>query len=121
MTTSALVSNAMVRAGSARVPGFENPYDIAYLRGGPAEVARLALFALIERGALEITERRELLSKVRRIRQTRQVPLGLAPVESAMHRHAAKPRRASDFATNECLEEVDRICAAYRLALLERR
>ncbi len=116
MTTSAFANNAMIRAAS----GFADPYEIAYLRGGPAEVIRLAVFALNERGALEITERRELLSKVRRLRQTRQVPMGLAPVESAVHRHAAQPRRAVDMLGRERLAEVEQICAPYRLALLER-
>ena len=33
-----------------------DPYEVAYLRGGKAEVARLAVLALIEEGSLEVRE-----------------------------------------------------------------
>src|SRR5262245_11445437 len=35
-----------------QIPSNPDPYEIAYLRGGPAEVVRLAVFMLMERGYL---------------------------------------------------------------------
>ena len=84
MTTATLVSNATVHPGSAAVPGFNEPYEIAYLRGGSAEVIRLALFALVQRGALAITEQRRSLTKVRRICQTMCQPNAQGPPSASV-------------------------------------
>ncbi len=38
------------------IPVQPDPYEIAYLRGGPNEVTRLAIFSLLQRGYLEVQE-----------------------------------------------------------------
>ena len=47
-----------VRTSRADVPVLTNPYEIAYLRGGPAEAIRVAVIGLIERGVLTADELR---------------------------------------------------------------
>lgn len=45
------------RTMRADVPVLTNPYEIAYLRGGPSEAIRVAVIGLIERGVLTADER----------------------------------------------------------------
>jgi uncharacterized protein (TIGR04222 family) len=41
------------------IPAKLDPYEVAYLRGGEREVARVALVSLIDRGLLKRTEKRD--------------------------------------------------------------
>ena len=43
--------------GPPRIPKNLDPYEIAYLRGGKNEVARVAIASLVQRGLLKITEK----------------------------------------------------------------
>ena len=54
----------MGQPGDARVP-LNDPYQIAYLRGGENEAIRVAAISLIERGLLERCEKNDLLTKGR--------------------------------------------------------
>ncbi len=60
-----------------------DPYEIAYLRGGENEVARVAIASLIQRGLLQITAGKRLLATTKQI-DRRRAPLSgeLTPVEA---------------------------------------
>ena len=47
-----------IRTSRADVPVLTNPYEIAYLRGGPSEAIRVAVIGLMERNVLEADELR---------------------------------------------------------------
>jgi uncharacterized protein (TIGR04222 family) len=47
------------------IPAKLDPYEVAYLRGGENEVARVAIASLIQRGLLEVVEQRTLLASAR--------------------------------------------------------
>jgi uncharacterized protein (TIGR04222 family) len=46
-----------------RIPAKLDPYEVAYLRGGENEVARVAIASLVERGLLQIVEKKKMLVK----------------------------------------------------------
>ena len=120
MATAAFAGNSTAHLGSAAVSGFDTAYEMAYLRGGSAEIIRLALFGLIQRGALQITERHQSLTKVRRICRAGRSADGADPLEQAVHRFVASPRRASEMLAPQLRNEVEALSSPYRRALEER-
>ncbi len=59
------------------IPAKLDPYEIAYLRGGENEVARVAILSLTQRGLLQITESRDWSSTTAAI--LREVDRGRTP------------------------------------------
>ena len=58
--------------GLPEIPAKLDPYEIAYLRGGENEVTRVAIASLIQRGLLQIIEKRILLAKTKKIDRGRE-------------------------------------------------
>ena len=60
-----------------------DPYEVAYLRGGENEVARVAIASLIQRGLLQITAGKRLQATTKQI-DRRRAPLSgeLTPIEA---------------------------------------
>jgi uncharacterized protein (TIGR04222 family) len=67
---------AASRGGGRLPPLLTDPFQIAWLRGGPLEAARVAVVSLVDRGLLQV-ERSKLTATSRR-------PRGLHPIESAV-------------------------------------
>lgn len=61
------------------IPEPLDPYEIAFLRGGNPEVTRLAVFDLLQRGVIELADRKKFLGF---LPQGKQLQLGSAPKES---------------------------------------
>ena len=61
-------TSEMGQPGEGRVP-LNDPYQIAYLRGGKNEAIRVAAISLIERGLLERCEKNDLITKGRAVPQ----------------------------------------------------
>jgi uncharacterized protein (TIGR04222 family) len=57
-----------------KITGKVDPYEIAYLRGGANEVARVAIASLIQRGLLQISARKSLAATTKLI-ERRRAPL----------------------------------------------
>jgi hypothetical protein len=78
------------------IPARLDPYALAYLRGGEAEVTRIAIRSLLERGLLQITERRDWSSTALAIRKEfdrgRRPELGeLSPIEACIMKWTGFP------------------------------
>lgn len=67
---------AASRGGGRLPPLLTDPFQIAWLRGGPLEAARVAVVSLVDRGLLQV-ERSRMTATSRR-------PRGLHPIESAL-------------------------------------
>jgi uncharacterized protein (TIGR04222 family) len=67
---------AAARGGGRLPPLLTDPYQIAWLRGGPLEAARIAVVSLVDRSLLKV-ERSRLVA-------TSQRPRGLHPIENAV-------------------------------------
>jgi uncharacterized protein (TIGR04222 family) len=67
---------AASRGGGRLPPLLTDPFQIAWLRGGPLEAARIAVVSLVDRGLLQVTGSR--------MTATSQRPRGLHPIESAV-------------------------------------
>ena len=73
----------------ARIP-LNDPYQIAYLRGGKNEAIRVAAISLIERGLLERCEKNDLITK------GRAAPQLSDPLEQELLRFFHKRQAASE-------------------------
>jgi uncharacterized protein (TIGR04222 family) len=67
---------AASRGGGRPPPLLTDPFQIAWLRGGPLEAARIAVVSLVDRGLLQVAGSR--------LTATAHRPRGLHPVESAV-------------------------------------
>ena len=67
---------AASRGGGRLPPLLSDPFQIAWLRGGPLEAARIAVVSLVDRGLLQVTGSRMTATSHR--------PRGLHPIESAV-------------------------------------
>ena len=67
---------AVSRGGGRLPPLLTDPFQIAWLRGGPLEAARIAVVSLVDRGLLQVA--------AARMTATSQRPGGLHPIESAV-------------------------------------
>jgi hypothetical protein len=81
------------------IPDLLDPYELAYLRGGEAEVTRIAIKSLLQRGLLQITESRDWSSTELAIRKevTRgrePEPGELSPIETCIMKWTGFPATA---------------------------
>ena len=106
-----------------QVPVSPDPYEIAYLRGGENEVTRVATFALIQRGYLEINETGSRRTKQQRIGQCPahgDLSL-LSPLEQALFRDFSSPRTAPEIFQSPLPQNVKAHCAGYEQSLSAER
>ena len=99
------------------IPAKLDPYEVAYLRGGENEVARVAIASLIQRGLLQIIEERTFLSKPKRMNRvgcggssgrrrttflskTRKVDRGRKPIANELRPIEALVLKWSGFPTD---------------------
>src|SRR6516164_5428580 len=80
------------------IRGKVDPYEIAYLRGGENEVTRVAIASLIQRGLLQIIEKKERLSTTKQIDRGRKQAYGeLSPVETTVFEWPGFPATPSQI------------------------
>jgi uncharacterized protein (TIGR04222 family) len=83
-----------------------DPYELAYLRGGQNEVTRLAIFSLIQRGYLKVSETKKWWGGLdRRLTQADGGPdwRDLAPGEQAVFRFFSSPHTAAEVFRTDSL------------------
>ena len=74
------------------IPAKLDPYEIAYLRGGENEVTRVAIASLIQRGLLQITEKKKCCRSVKKIDKGRKPASGeLSPIEACVLKWSGFP------------------------------
>jgi uncharacterized protein (TIGR04222 family) len=123
-----VASYASVRAidrtadlGPPRIPKIIDPYEIAYLRGGENEVARVAIASLVQRGLLKIAKKETWKAKTQTIEVGRPPESGeLGPIEACVLKGARFPATAQSFfqyggVTSSLMEP----CARYEADLAE--
>jgi uncharacterized protein (TIGR04222 family) len=99
------------RVPPPRAAGVVDPYELAYLRGGAAEVLRTAIYALRQQRLVE-------LSGGGRVRTSGGFVAGLNPIERRVHEAIApEPTIASLFAQDGLLAAVEDLCRATRQRL----
>jgi uncharacterized protein (TIGR04222 family) len=118
-----VVQGLLIRAAESGEPpalALDDPYEIAYLRGGAAEAARVALLSLIDRGILQLrverpgrgTPRPVILQNPTVWHQAPRLPL-----EQAIYTLAEQPVAASTIPSRRTIVEA---CEVYRQRLAER-
>lgn len=102
-----------------------DPYEIAYLRGGENEVTRLAIFDLIQRGYLKVSEtKRWWGGKDQRLARpsNHPDPRHLSPLEQKVFHFFSSSRTAADiFQSDSLLGDLKGLCADYESGLREER
>jgi uncharacterized protein (TIGR04222 family) len=101
------------------VPEQPDPYELAYLRNGEKEVARLAVFSLIQQGLLKIGPKSE--QRVQQASTGISSASQLCPMERCVFDWFAQPRRKLEVASNELPSLVKPFCAGYQRHLEEER
>jgi uncharacterized protein (TIGR04222 family) len=98
------------------IRGKVDPYEIAYLRGGPNEVARVAIASLMQRGLLRITEKTNRLSTSKEIDGGRKPSHGeLSPLESVVFEWPGYPATPSRiFQPSGIPAALKEFCARYQ-------
>jgi uncharacterized protein (TIGR04222 family) len=105
-----------------RIPEKLDPYEIAYLRGGQNEVARVAIASLVQRGVLQITENKTWNATSRTIdlghwSETRDLP----PIEAFVMKGTRFPATAqSIFQGDGVASMLTEPCARYEAELAEK-
>ncbi len=94
------------------VPEQPDPYEIAYLRNGEKEVARLAVFSLIQQGLLKIGPKSE--QRVQQASTGISSASQLCPMERCVFDWFAQPRRKLEVTSNELPSLVKPFCADYQ-------
>jgi uncharacterized protein (TIGR04222 family) len=98
-----------------------DPYELAYLRGGENEVTRLAIFSLIQRGYLKVSETKKWWGRVeRRLSQASGGPdwRHLSPGEQAVFRFFTLPHTAAEvFQTGPQAIGLTGLCSEYETKL----
>ena len=101
------------------IPKQPDPYEIAYLRNGEEEVARVAVFNLIRQRLLEIVPD-PANNPIQRVQQT-SIGISSANQLSPMEHHVfnwfARPRRKSEVTSNELPSLVKPFCTDYQRRL----
>jgi uncharacterized protein (TIGR04222 family) len=88
-----------------------DPYELAYLRGGANEVIRTAIYALRQKGLIEIVEKA-------RIGATGFSPQELTPIERRVFAGIApSPKIAALFADLDLQRTLERLCGTYKQRL----
>ncbi len=94
-----------------------DPYEIAYLRGGENEVTRLAIFDLIQRGYLKVSEKQKWWGgKDQRLARApnHPHPRHLSPRDLKVFRFFSSSRTATDvFQSGAIPKDVKGLCADY--------
>jgi uncharacterized protein (TIGR04222 family) len=103
------------------IPAKLDPYEIAYLRGGKNEVTRVAIASLIQRGLLQITEKKGRVSTTKEIDKGRKPASGeLLPIEACVLKWPRFPvQPATIFQPGGLSSSVKEACEAYRAKLDE--
>jgi len=106
-----------------QIPVQPDPYEIAFLRGGANEVTRLAIFALVQRGYLEIKQEPKKFWQNAKPQQIVQAPgagplAGLSPGERVAFDWFSRPRRADEvFGPGGVAAAVQTRCEPYERQL----
>jgi uncharacterized protein (TIGR04222 family) len=104
-----VAARLVVAALESRRPSslaLDDPYQIAWLRGGAPEAARIAVLSLVDRGVLEVNKDKKL---ARRSASPWDAPR--QPLERAVYDLAANPADAGALFKDRAVSEV---CAGYR-------
>jgi uncharacterized protein (TIGR04222 family) len=102
------------------IPGRLDPYELAYLRGGEAEVARIANISLLQRGLLQIAESRDWSSTdlviLKRVDRGRAPEPGeLSPIEAGVMKWTGFPALRREIYEPGGLPDLLRgMCGDYR-------
>ncbi len=106
------------RAGEALppVPSPADPYELAWLRGGPTEAIRLAVYDLMQAGHLESTRDASTRGPALLLATPRAEPSGLAPLARVVLRACATPQKPADLMRGTLAEGIDVACSHLRLA-----
>lgn len=91
------------------VPPNPDPYELAWLRGGDAEVLRLAVFSLLERGLLEKSDG----DRIGQATVNQEGLNSLLPLEQALFEHFAVPQSAREFFRGSMPFRVREACETY--------
>jgi uncharacterized protein (TIGR04222 family) len=108
-----------------KIPTKLDPYEIAYLRGGENEVARVAIASLIQRGLLQDTERRDwsstALAIIREIDRGREpAPGEVSPIEACILKWSEFPTtRQQIYQPDGIPALLEEPCARYQDHLAE--
>src|SRR5215813_7473739 len=81
-----------------KIPAKIDPYEVAYLRGGKNEVTRVAIASLIQRGILQIVERKTWGVSSKLIdRRRKVVDKELSPIKSCVANWSGFPAKPGDL------------------------
>jgi uncharacterized protein (TIGR04222 family) len=90
-------------------PSDIDPYELAYLRGGPNEVVRTAVYALRQKGLIEVEKGR--------LRTSGFTPQALTTVERRVYETISSTQKIAALFSRAMREAIDRLCGAYRQRL----
>jgi uncharacterized protein (TIGR04222 family) len=107
------------RLDTPPMPDAPDPYQIAYLRGGEAEVLRLTLFDLIHRGHLEMHETKRLASSQLRLQRSETAPRDdtLSDIERRLLEFFRISRSPNELNRSDIPDLVRRHCLDQKAAL----
>ena len=105
------------------IPSQPDALEIAYLRGGENEVARVVIFSLMEHGYLEIKLPTSRWNKEQRIGQSASPGdvSQLSPMERGVYFYFASPRTAREIYQSALPRSVKTGCGGYEQALRAER
>ena len=108
--------------GLPEIPAKLDPYEVAYLRGGENEVARVAIASLVQRGLLQVTERKIFLTKTKEIALGREPSANeLRPIEERVMRWSGFPAQPqSIFQPGGIPPLLKEVCGQYETELAQR-
>jgi uncharacterized protein (TIGR04222 family) len=86
-----------------------DPYELAWLRGGEAEVLRLAIFSLLERGLLTKADD----NRIGQASVDQAALNGLVPLELALFEHFAVPQSAGELFRGDAPWRLRDACLLY--------
>lgn len=96
------------------VPSEPDPYELAYLRGGIREVARLAMLSLVERGYLHVDRSDRGKARLEQVRPRPDLAV-LGRIERRVYEHCWKGRTPREVATDAGLgAHLENICRRVR-------
>jgi uncharacterized protein (TIGR04222 family) len=108
------------------IPARLDPYELAYLRGGETEVTRITIRSLLQRGLLQITERRDWSSTALAVlkevdRGRKPEPGELSPIEACIMKWTGFPAlRRQIYEPGGIPDLLRGMCGAYRDNLSDR-
>jgi len=114
-----------------QIPAEPDPYEMACLRGGENEVARLVIFSLIQRGYLQIGAQHvrdetrggqagKLVQPIERA-QNHPDPRHLSPIERMVFDWLATPRAAGEIFQSELPSRIKVHCASLEQRLITQK